>query len=240
MQKKIALVTGGSRGIGAAIVTALARDNYKVIVHYNKSKNKAEALAKKVNGIAIKSDFSKDIEINALFKKIKKDFGKLDVLVNNAGIAELDSLDALSSKSFFKTMQVNTWASLLCTQLGKKLMKKGNIVFISSICAQNPTPDALAYAISKAGINSFASSITKELAPEIRVNIIAPGATDTDIYKKNYSKKDKIWVIDTYPMARPCEPIDIAEMVSFLISDKAKNITGQIFTVDGGFSVAKV
>lgn len=234
---KIALVTGGSRGIGAAICRSLARDGYKVIVHYGQSKSQAEALAKEIGGVALQADMAKDSDITAMFAEIKRQFGQVDVLVNNAGIADCDSLQEASAASFDRTMQINLWAPILCTQQAVPLMKGGNIVFISSVCATNPTPDAITYAASKAGIEAVMRSIAGELGPDVRVNAVAPSATDTDMMRKNYTAEDIASIQKKRPLRRVGSPEDIAEMVAFLVSEKARNITGQTFTVDGGKAV---
>lgn len=234
--KKIALVTGGSRGIGAAVCRAFNEEGYHVIVHYSQSSDKAEKLAQEISGEAMRANFERDDDIANLVSLIEKKHGRIDALVNNAGIADCESLSEITRDVFFKTMQVNLWAHVFLTKLISPLLKQGSIVFTSSVCAQLPTSDALAYAASKAGIEAIVRSISAEFAPRVRVNAVAPAATDTDMMKKNYSAEDVEWVRETFPMKRPCDPEDIADMISFLVSDKAKNITGQIFTVDAGAS----
>lgn len=235
MSKPIALVTGGSRGIGAAICRALARDGYHVLVHYGASPDKARDVAAEVGGEIIHADLTKDEDIRAMVADIQARYGTIDVLVNNAGIAECEDLSSLTQDGFFRTMQINLWAPMLLTQLCVPLMTRGgSITFLSSTCAQHATPDALAYAASKAGIDIIVRSVTAELGPSVRVNAVAPAATDTDMMCANYTDEDRQWAADHNPMKRMCDPIDIAEMVAFLVSEKAKNITGQVFTVDAG------
>lgn len=235
--KKIALVTGGSRGIGAATCRVLSTAGYHVIVHYSHSSDQAQKLAQEISGESMQANFESDEDIHKLTDNIKKKHGRLDVLVNNAGIAECESLSELTRDSFFKTLQVNLWAHALLTKLLSPIIKSGSIVFTSSVCAQVPTADALAYAASKAGIEILVRSITAELAPNIRVNAVAPKCVDTDMMRKNYNDEDIVWVKENFPMRRPCDPEDIAEMIGFLISDKSKNITGQVVTIDAGAAV---
>ncbi len=235
MQKPIALVTGGSRGIGAAICHALARDGYHVLVHYGASADKARDVAAAIGGEVIQADLTKDDDIHAMVSQVQALYGKLDVLVNNAGIAECEDLEHLTRDGFFRTMQINLWAPMLLTQLCVPLMTRGgSITFLSSTCAQHATPDALAYAASKAGGEIVMRSLTPGLAPSIRVNAVAPAATDTDMMRTNYTDEDRQWLVDNNPMRCFCDRADIAEMVAFLVSDKARNITGQVFTVDAG------
>jgi 3-oxoacyl-[acyl-carrier protein] reductase len=234
--KKIALVTGGSRGIGAATCRVLSNAGYHVIVHYSHSAEKAQKLAEEISGEIIQANFELDEDIRNMADSIIKKHGQIDALVNNAGIADCESLNELTRDSFLKTLQVNLWSHALLTKLLSPIIKNGSIVFTSSVCAQLPTADALAYAASKAGIEAIVRSITAGFAPNVRVNAVAPTCTDTDMMKKNYTDEDVAWVKDTFPMRRPCDPEDIAEMIGFLISDKSKNITGQILTVDAGAS----
>ncbi|MCB1559440.1 MAG: SDR family oxidoreductase [Alphaproteobacteria bacterium] len=235
--KKIALVTGGSKGIGASTCRTLAREGYFVLIHYNQSKKEAFQLAEEIGGEPIFANLEQDEDINVMANHLKEKFGKLDILINNAGIAECESLKDLTRNSFFKTLQVNLWSHTLLTKLLTPIMDEGSIIFTSSVCAKLPTPDALSYAASKAGIEAIVRSLAAELAPNIRINAVAPSCTDTDMMKKNYSAEDREWVRENFPMKRPCDPEDIAEMISFLVSNKAKNITGQVFTVDSGATV---
>lgn len=234
MTKPVALVTGGSRGIGAATCRLLARDGYHVIVHYNNSAGPAEKIAQEIDGEALKADLNHDNQIEAMFAEIKEKHGTIKVLVNNAGIAECEPALAVSKDVFTRTMQVNVWAPIFCTQLAKEIMPQGVIVYLSSVCAQRPTPGAVAYAASKAGIEAVIMSTARPLGPNIRVNGVAPGPTETDMMAKNFTDEDRDWIKGEFPMERPCEPEDIAEMIAFLVSDKAKNITGRTITVDAG------
>ena len=239
MSKKIALITGAGKekSIGAAIARILAKAGYKVIVHYNESSAAAKKLATQIKGFAIKADMGNDAEIRDMFKIIKEKFGRLDALINNAGTVEFDQLTSVTKESFLKNLQINTFAPLLCTQLAVPMMEKGNIVFISSNLADQIQENTLSYSISKAAVHIIVRNISKQLAPDIRVNAVAPWSTKTGKYQTKYSDEDRQWVTDNTPMKRPNEPEDIAEMVAWVISDKARNITAQVFTVDGGYSV---
>ena len=180
MKSPIALITGGSRGIGAAICEQLAADGYTVIVNYTHSKAKAEALAKRLKGKAIQADVANDAQVAAMFKTIQKEFGRLDALVTSAGVAVLDDLATLNRTDFMKNIEINVWGTANCVHHASKLMKQGSIVCISSTCARHATPDALAYAASKAGVEAFMVSSTSTLAPKIRINVVAPGVLVSD------------------------------------------------------------
>ncbi len=236
--KKIALITGGSKGIGASTCRALARDGFYILIHYNKSIKEAESLAKQISGEAFHADLESDEDIHSLKKLVSEKYGKIDVLINNAGTADCESLQQLTKESFFKTLQINLWSHTLLTSLLFPIINKnGAIIFTSSVCANVPTPDVLAYAASKAGIEAIVRSIAKELAPDIRVNAVAPTATYTNMMIKNYSQKDIEWFENASPMGRFCDPEDISEAIAFLVSEKAKNITEQVLTIDTGMSV---
>lgn len=232
--KKIALVTGGSRGIGKAICYELANNGYHVIVHYSKSEQSAKQISSDINGDITSADLANEEDINNLASFIKDKYGTIDLLINNAGIAKLDSLNELTSSDFNKTMNINLLAHVLLTQKIYPIIKSGSIIFISSGCAFDPTPDALSYAMSKAGIEIFVKSIACELAPNIRVNTVAPGCVDTDMYQENYTSDDQKWVKETNPMGCPRTIDEIAKTVSFLASDAAKGIVGQTIRVNGG------
>lgn len=234
MTQKIALVTGGSQGIGKAICYKLAADGYKVIIHYNKSKDAAEKIAGDINGIAIQCDLSIMETTEEFGDHIINNFGEIHCLVHNAGIAEQDFLSDLTETVFDRHIAINLKAPVFLTKKLCKFIKRGSIIFISSGCATYPTPDALSYAMSKAGIEIFAKSIFQELAPNIRVNIVAAGATETAMYDRNYTDEDKKWVNDNNPMGRPRTPEEIANTVAFLASEKASGITGQRIRVNGG------
>ncbi len=239
MEKLIALVTGGSRGIGAATCRALARDGYKVLIHYNASYREAELLAKEIDGEIFKADLQNDAEIIEMFHSIGTKYKKLDVLVNNAGIVECESFAQITKESFSRMIQVNLWAGILCAQQAERMIPKGSIIFISSVCARKPTSDAVVYAISKAGLESAVLSLANDLAPRIRVNAVAPAATGGGMKNASHTADDTRWIEDNYPMKRQLDPQDIGEMVCFLASDKAKNVTGQTFAVDSGASLVK-
>ena len=234
MTQKIALVTGGSRGIGKAICYKLAKDGYKVIVHYNNSKDAAETIATDIKGIAMRCDLSSIKGVENFGDKIISDFGQIHCLVHNGGIAEQDYLSGITEDIFDRHMTVNLKAPIFLTKKLCKIISRGSIIFISSGCATYPTPDALSYAMSKAGIEIFAKSIFQELAPNVRVNIVAAGATQTDMYDKNYTENDKQWVKENNPMGCPRTPEEIANTVAFLGSNDASGITGQRIRVNGG------
>lgn len=237
VSEEIALVTGGSRGIGKAICYKLAADGYKVIVHYNQSRDEAERIADDINGFAMQCDLMSMDEVTIFAQSLKDKFGEIHCIVHNAGIADEDYLEHLTEDCFDAHININLKSPVFLTQALLPLMNKGSIIFISSGCATYPTPEALSYAMSKAGIEIFAKSIFEELAPNIRVNVVAAGTTQSDMYDKNYTDEDKNWVIENNPMRGPRAPEEIANVVAFLASDKASGMTGQIIRVNGGSHV---
>lgn len=234
--KPIALVTGGSRGIGAAICEKLAAQGFFVIVNFSRSAEKAQNLANKIGGAVVQADVSDDEQVRAMFKLIGDKYGQLDALVTSAGIAILDEIQSLKRDDFEKTINTNLWGTMNCVTCAVPLMKNGVVVCISSICARTANPDAIIYSASKAAVESFVMSTAKGLAPDIRVNAVAPGATLTDMTIETYGGHESLtqWCKEKYPLQEVIAPTDIANAVGFLCSDASRMMTGQILTVDGG------
>ena len=243
--KKVALVTGSSRGIGRAVAAELARDGYAVGINYYERKDKADELvallrAEGREAIAVQADVSKRSEVNAMVAQCERELGKITLLVNNAGVAGQalfqDVTDALWERYFAVNLNGarNTIQAVLPYMLHEKA---GVIVNISSIWGQRGASCEVAYSCTKAGIIALTRSLAMELAPSgIRVNCVAPGVINTDMVQVLGQETVEELIRET-PLGRLGTPEDIAYAVAFFASERASFITGQVLTADGGFIV---
>lgn len=233
---KKALVTGGAGGIGEAISRRLAKDGYFVYINYSRSKEKAEKIALEINGQAIQFDIS---DTDAV-KKAIEDIGTLDLLVNNAGISEIELFTSISQKSADSILDVNLKGTMNCARAVLKDMinrKSGNIINISSMWGQCGASCEVDYSASKAGIIGFTKALAKEVAPSgIRVNCIAPGFIMTEMNRR-FSEDDLELIREEIPLGIFGEPRHIADAAAFLASDKSEYITGQVLAVNGGMVI---
>ena len=240
--KKIALITGGSRGIGRAIAIELSRQGYDIVITYINNENNAKEVVDEIEknqvvGLAIQTDVSDEEDVNRMIETIDKKFGTVDVLVNNAGITRDNLLIRMKSEEWDDVINTNLKGVYLCTKaVSRKMMKKryGKIVNIASVVGISGNAGQGNYSASKAGIIGFTKSIAKELGGRgINVNAVAPGFIETDMAEvlKDNIKNEMINII---PLKRAGKPEDIANVVAFLCSEKADYITGQVINVDGG------
>ena len=233
---KYALVTGGCGGIGEAVSRQLAADGYFVYINYAHSKEKAEKLADEIHGEAICFDVSYKTQIRSAAEKI----GRLDVLVNNSGISEIDLFTAISDEKSERIMSVNLIGAMNCTRIFLPQMinrKSGVIINISSMWGQCGASCEVDYSASKAGMIGFTKALAKEVAPSgIRVNSVAPGFIMTEMNSR-FSADDLELIKEDIPLGIFGKPQHIADTVSFLVSDKAEYITGQIIAVNGGMVI---
>lgn len=237
---KTVLVTGGSKGIGRAVVEAFAEQGANVIINYSSDEKAANAVADSVKNQAakvsvIKANIAKPDEVEAMFGKIKAEFGSIDVLVNNAGLFdENDSPDSV--EAFRNVFETNLFAQIEVTNAARKLMSKGKIVFVSSIHGKlgHGRPSAIAYSASKAALNSYIKNLAKYLAPNVLVNAVSPGRTTTPMWgdmSEEYKKEQAAGhLIDRW-----IEPSEIADGVVFLAKNDAA--CGEILVIDGGMSL---
>jgi len=229
-----ALVTGGSRGIGAATCRALARDGWTVYVNYNQSRDKALALAAEIGGTAVWADVSDPAAVQAMFDAA----GDVELLVNNAGIAHAEQVQDLTDELWRQLYSVNIDGAFYCTRAavpGMIRAKRGCIINITSVCGVYGSSCEAAYSSTKGAMISMTRSLFKELAPSgIRVNAIAPGVIETDMTACFTAEEKAMMAADT-PLGRIGQPEDIAELAAFLASDRASFITGEIIGCDGGF-----
>lgn len=241
-QDKIILVTGGGRGIGAEIIKLFGKQGATVIVNYLKDEESAKSVLKKSgdNGMIIQADVSNEEDVLDMFEQISSTYGKLDILVNNAGIVAVKPFKDLSLKEWKKVFDVNMAGTFLCSQQALKTMNSGgSIVNISSIRGlyNQGRPPISDYSASKAAVISFTKTLAKEVAPDIRVNTVAPGMTMTDIAKQIPADDLKKFEEDIY-LKRLIEPSEVANAVVFLTSEEASGITGALLMVDGGQSLS--
>lgn len=234
---KVVVVTGGSRGIGAEIVKFLAKLDYKVVLNYNKSESYAQDVKKELNNVEIfKADVSKKEEANALIDFAIKKYGKIDVLINNAGIAQTKLFTEITDEDWKDIIDTNLNSAFYCSREAVKNMihnKSGLIINISSIWGITGASCEVAYSTSKAAINGFTKALAKELGPSnIRVNAIAPGIINTEM--NSYLSKDELKNIkEEIPLEKIGDPVDIAKCVKWLIEDNYT--TGQIISINGGW-----
>ena len=238
MKNKTVLITGAAKNIGATIAKELHSCGMNVIVHYNNSEEEARELVKKLNGnrhdsaISIKADLEKEDNYIPLVNTAPNFKGHIDVLINNASAFYPTSLNNLNIKQWNELININLKAPLFISQLAAKSLgeSKGCIINITDIHASNPLKDHTIYCISKAGLVTLTKSLAKELAPNIRVNGISPGAIT---WPNDMDNKTKENIINQTILKKKGNAGDIAKTIVFLIND-ADYITGQILNVDGG------
>lgn len=240
---KTVIVTGGSKGIGAAIVKELAKENYNLVLNYNNSESAAKKIQNelKEKGINIeifKADVSKREEVKALVQFTLDKFKNIDVLINNAGIAQEKSFLDITDEDWEKMMQVNLNSVFYCTQEVLENMihnKKGCIINISSIWGITGGSCEVHYSVAKAGIDGMTKALAKELAPSnIRVNSIAPGMIATDM-SGDYTEEEIREIKSQIPLGRIGEGVDIAKCTKWLIEDNYT--TGQVISPNGGWVI---
>ena len=240
LKGKVALVTGASRGIGNATAIALAKEGADVIINYANNSSKADELVDKIkkfgaNAVALKADVSDYNEVGAMVDIINKTFKKVDILVNNAGIIRDRTLKNMTLEEWNSVVNTNLTGVYNVTKQVLPLMGSGGrIINISSIVGQNGNFGQCNYAATKAGIIGFSKSLAKELGKKkITVNVIAPGFIKTDITKDMPFFKKKI-LNYMIPLKEEGNPVDIANVVVFLASEKSRYMTGSVVNVDGG------
>ncbi len=243
---KIALITGGSRGIGRETSLLLSQAGARVIINYNRSKEEAERIRDEMVRRAaeaeiFQADIAKPQEVKALFEHISKTCKRLDILVNNAGVLKDTLLLSMELSDWDKVHDLNLRGAFLCTKFAVEMMlphHSGKIINIASIGAIKGGRGQTNYAAAKGGLISFTRACADELSGKgIQVNAILPGMIVTEMSSR-VRKRAGESILKNIPSGRFGEPIDVANLVVFLASDKADYITGQSIVVDGGLSIS--
>ena len=242
---KTAIVTGASKGIGAAIAKKLAAEGAAVIVNYSSSKAGAAKVTKEITSlggkaVAVKANLSKPREIEQLFAKAKKAFGRVDILVNNAGIYEFLPLEKVTEKHFHNQFNLNVLGLLLASQAAARQLNGagGSIINISSIVSTLAVPESAVYSGTKGAVDAITRSLASELGRRgIRVNAIRPGMVETEGARSiGITKSDLRKQVESQtPLGRIGQPQDITGAAVFLASDESSWITGETFVVSGGY-----
>lgn len=243
--EKVALVTGSSRGIGKACAIRLAEKGFDIVINYNSSKEAADKVKEEITdlggrAIAVQADTSDLKQVQDMFRTAFKEFGRLDVLVNNAGVVNDAYLLMLSAESLQKSLDVNIRGYFNCAQQAAlKMMKNksGRIINISSVSSVHSLAGQSVYSATKGAVNSMTSTLAKELAPYgIQVNAVAPGFVETEMIGSIPEEKLGEY-LNAIPMKRLADPKEIAEAVSLLADGSLSYMTGQVLILDGGLSL---
>jgi 3-oxoacyl-[acyl-carrier protein] reductase len=241
LEGKVALVTGASKGIGAAIALRLARDGAAVVVNYSASADQAQAIVDQIGkaagrAFAVAADVGKVDEIERLFEATLSHFGKLDILVNNAGIQLVKLLAEITEAEFDRIFRVNVKGTFFaCQQAARRMADGGRIINVSSSTTVMMLANYSAYVATKGAVEQLTRSLAKELGPRgITVNVVSPGPTDTELFSIGKTEQDKQRFGQLAAFGRLGQPNDIADAVALLASDDAHWITGQNIRANGG------
>jgi 3-oxoacyl-[acyl-carrier protein] reductase len=244
LTNQVAVVTGASKGIGAAISIALAAEGASVVVNYSSSKEGADRVVKEITAkggkaIAVQADVSKPADVSRLFAETKKAYGKLNVLVNNAGIYQFAPLEGVTEKLFHDHFNLNVLGLLLATKEAVKLIgpEGGSIINVGSGVSTINPPNTSVYTATKAAVDAITGVLAKELGPrKIRVNSINPGMIETEgVHAAGFIESDfRKWVETQSPLGRIGQSDDIAPTAVYLASSDSKYLTGETIRVTGG------
>ena len=238
---KTVLITGGSRGIGKAMVELFSKNGYAVAFTYKNSENEAKSLAELSGAVAIRADSSDEQAVIAAVLESERRLGRIDCLINNAGVSSFSLFTDVSLVEWNEIMAVNLTGAFLYSRAvipGMIRRGSGRIVNISSMWGLVGSSCEVAYSTSKAALIGMTRALAKELGPSgINVNAIAPGLIDTDMNRKSLSDEDIAVIVEDTPIGRIGLPLDVAEAALFLCSDSASFITGDVMNVSGGLVI---
>jgi 3-oxoacyl-[acyl-carrier protein] reductase len=244
LKGKVAVVTGASKGIGAGIAKRFGEAGASVVVNYASSKEGADKVVAEITkgggkAIAVKADVSKADDVKKLFDETKRAFGKLDVLVNNAGVFRFAPLEQVTEDEFHREFNINVLGTLLATKEALNHFNgSGSVINVSSVVSTSPVPNSSVYSSTKGAVDTLTIELSRELAPRnIRVNVIAPGGVETEgtheigVIGSDFEKQ----IIAQTPLGRMGQPDDIAQVAVFLASDASAWLTGERISASGGF-----
>lgn len=240
---KTAVITGASKGIGAGIAKAFAKEGANVVVNYARGKVDAEKVSADIESsggksITVQADVSKQSDVDKLFAEATKAFGKVDILVNNAGVYELAPIEQVTEASYRRQFDLNVLGTLLSTQAAIKSMNGGgSIINLSSVVALTPPPTGSVYSATKGAVDVITRTLAQELGPRnIRVNSLSPGLVETEGTRAAGTSEGefKNYAVSRTPLGRVGVPEDIAKVAVFLASDDSAWITGEVLPVGGG------
>ena len=245
LKGKVAIVTGASKGIGAGIAKGLGAEGASVVVNYSSDKAGAERVVAEINGnggkaLAVQGDVSKSADMERIFAEAKRIYGKVDVLVNNAGVYKFEPLEAVTEDEFHREFNTNVLGPILAIRESVKHFGAGggSVINVSSVVSEKGLPGALVYAATKSALDSVTRVLASELGPRnIRVNTIAPGGVNTEgtrsagVVGGDFEKQ----IVSQTPLGRFGQPDDIARIAVFLASEDSAWLTGERITASGGF-----
>jgi len=241
---KVAIVTGASKGIGAGIAKSLAAAGAAVAVNYASSREGADKVVAQITSdggraIAVQGSVSNADDVKRIFNETKEAFGKVDIVVNNAGVYKFDPVEDITLEEFNNQFSINVYGPILTTQEALKHFPEsgGNIINISSVVSVSPGPNSAIYSSTKGALDTLSRELAIELAPRnIRVNVVAPGFTETEgTETAGFNGSDFAnSIIASTPLARAGQPDDIARVVTFLASDDSAWLTGERISASGG------
>lgn len=237
---KTVLITGASRGIGAAAAREFSKKGWHVVINYNKNKEKALALAKELGATVFQADISKSDEVLNMYSSLKGQGIHIDAIVNNAGVSSSGLFADITESEWDEMFAINTKGAFLITKAFLPDMisrQSGSIVNISSIWGETGAAAEVCYSASKAALIGMTKALAKELAPSgIRVNCVCPGCIDTDM-NKCYSDEERTAIAEDIPLGREGTGEEVARTIEFISSDAASYITGQVIGVNGGWYI---